>query len=64
MSPLNSGQGDLITELDALTELSAKASVDLLMRREWGQGDLITELDALTLISAKASVALSLPAVT
>jgi hypothetical protein len=60
MSPLNGVGADLITELDALTEFSAKASVGLLLHREWGQGDLIIELDALTEFPAKASVALSL----
>ena len=31
MSPLNGVQGDLITELDALTEISATASAALLL---------------------------------
>jgi hypothetical protein len=59
-SPANGGRADLITEFDALAEISAKASVGLFLHREWGQCDLITELDALTEFSAKASVALSL----
>jgi hypothetical protein len=50
---------DLITEFDALAEISAKASVGLLLLG-MGSGRPDTELDALTEFSAKASVALSL----
>ena len=51
-------EDDLITELDALTEISVKASVasssvECTLRMGVG-GDLITELDALTQISAVA----------
>jgi hypothetical protein len=54
-------EDDPITELDALTEISVKASVaswlvECPLRMGVG-GDLIAKLDALTLISAMASVA-------
>jgi hypothetical protein len=52
--------GGLITELDALTQISAMGFGRLAVAGNGGQGDLITGLDALTQISAKASVALSL----